>query len=145
MALENEVLAREVVMLNAVPCCDRFIAGIRQNLQSFPPSLARLLRTMYTLLVSSGRADQKEAYAVCVDVVFDLFICPAMVDPNPVGIIDTPVSYVARSNLMQVAQILKMIALTKWEEIGDERLTDLYSRFDKGCNSIDFINLWLQN
>ena len=113
------------------PCCDRFIAGIRQNLQSFPPSLARLLRTMYTLLVSSGRADQKEAYAVCVDVVFDLFICPAMVDPNPVGIIDTPVSYVARSNLMQVAQILKMIALTKWEEIGDERLTDLYSRFDK--------------
>ena len=42
---------------------------------------------------------QKEAYAVCVDVVFDLFICPAMVDPNPVGIIDTPVSYVARSNL----------------------------------------------
>ena len=117
------------------PCCNRFIAGIRQNLQSFPPSLARLLRTMYTLLVSSGRADQKEAYAVCVDVVFDLFICPAMVDPNPVGIIDTPVSYVARSNLMQVAQILKMIALTKWEEIGDERLTDLYSRFDKGCNS----------
>ena len=113
------------------PCCDRFIAGIRQNLQSLPPSLARLLRTMYTLLVSSGRADQKEAYAVCVDVVFDLFICPAMVDPNPVGIIDTPVSYVARSNLMQVAQILKMIALTKWEEIGDERLTDLYSRFDK--------------
>ena len=113
------------------PCCHRFIAGIRQNLQSFPPSLARLLRTMYTLLVSSGRADQKEAYAVCVDVVFDLFICPAMVDPNPVGIIDTPVSYVARSNLMQVAQILKMIALTKWEEIGDERLTDLYSRFDK--------------
>ena len=36
---------------------------------------------------------------MCVDVVFDLFICPAMVDPNPVGIIDTPVSYVARSNL----------------------------------------------
>ena len=71
---------------------------------------------------------QKEAYAVCVDVVFDLFICPAMVDPNPVGIIDTPVSYVARSNLMQVAQILKMIALMKWEEISDERLHDLYSR-----------------
>ena len=107
----------------------RFIVGIRQNLQSFPSSLARLLRTMYTLLMSSGRcADQKEAYAVCVDVVFDLFICPAMVDPNPVGIIDTPVSYVARSNLMQVAQILKMIALMKWEEISDERLHDLYSR-----------------
>ena len=35
------------------------IEFIRQNLQSFPPSLARLLRTMYTLLMSSGRcADQ---------------------------------------------------------------------------------------
>ena len=58
-----------------------------------------------------------------------------MVDPNPVGIIDTPVSYVARSNLMQVAQILKMIALMKWEEISDERLHDLYSRFDKEAMS----------
>ena len=35
-----------------------------------------------------------------------------------------------RSNLMQVAQILKMIALMKWEEISDERLHDLYSRLE---------------
>ena len=40
-----------------------------------------------------------------------------------------------RSNLMQVAQILKMIALMKWEEIYDERLHDLYSRFDKDAMS----------
>ena len=40
-----------------------------------------------------------------------------------------------RSNLMQVAQILKMIALMKWEEISDERLHDLYSRFDKEAMS----------
>jgi hypothetical protein len=54
--------------------------------------------------MSSGRAEPREVNAVCVDVIFYLFICPAMVDPNPVGIIDTPISYVARSNLMQVSE-----------------------------------------
>ena len=50
---------RAVVVNKLVALTDRFIVGIRQNLQSFPPSLARLLRTMYTLLMSSGRcADQ---------------------------------------------------------------------------------------
>jgi hypothetical protein len=44
------------------------------------------------------------------------------------------VSYVARSNLMQVAQILQVLALWKWEEI-DERQMDLYSRFDKDVMS----------
>lgn len=82
---------------------------------------------MYSLLMSSGRAEPREVNAVCVDVIFDLFICPAMVDPNPVGIIDTPISYIARSNLMQVAQILQVLALWKWEDI-DPRLMDLYSR-----------------
>lgn len=58
----------------------------------------------------------------------------AIVDPNPVGIIDTPISYIARSNLMQIAQILQVLALWKWEEI-DPRLSDLYSRFDKDALS----------
>ena len=91
------------------------MAGIKNNLHCFPPSLARLLRSMYSHLVSSGRAEPKEVNAVCVDVVFDLFICPAMVDPNPVGIIDTPISYIARSNLMQVAQILQVRSKNKKE------------------------------
>lgn len=107
-----------------------FISGIRNNLHCFPPSLARLLRTVFSLLMASGRAEPREVNAVCVDLIFDLFICPAMVDPNPVGIIDTPISYIARSNLMQVAQILQVLCLWKWEEI-DPRLMDLYSRFDK--------------
>ena len=113
---------------------NRFISGIRSNLHSFPPSVARLLRSMYSLLMTSGRLEPREVNAVCVDVVFDLFICPAMVDPNPVGIIDTPISYIARSNLMQVAQILQTLALWKWEDV-DPRLHDLYSRFDKEAMS----------
>lgn len=106
-----------------------FIRGIKENLHCFPPSLARLLKAMYNMLMAN-KVEPRLVNAVCVDVLFSLFICPAIVDPNPVGIIDTPISYVARSNLMQVAQILQVLALWKWEEI-DPRLMDLYSRFDK--------------
>lgn len=106
-----------------------FIRGIKENLHCFPPSLARLLKAMYSMLMAN-KVEPRLVNAVCVDVLFSLFICPAIVDPNPVGIIDTPISYVARSNLMQVAQILQVLALWKWEEI-DPRLMDLYGRFDK--------------
>ena len=85
---------------------------------------------MHSLLMSSGLAEPKEVHAVLTDAVFSLFICPAMVDPNPFGIIDTPISYTARSNLMQVAQILQVLAMWKFEDV-DPRLLDLYSRFDK--------------
>lgn len=108
---------------------NNFIRGIKENLHCFPPSLARLLKAMYNMLMAQ-KVEPRLVNAVCVDVLFSLFICPAIVDPNPVGIIDAPISYVARSNLMQVAQILQVLALWKWEEI-DPRLMDLYSRFDK--------------
>ena len=108
---------------------NNFISGIKENLHCFPPSLARLLKAMYNMLMAQ-KVEPRLVNAVCVDVLFSLFICPAIVDPNPVGIIDAPISYVARSNLMQVAQILQVLALWKWEEI-DPRLMDLYNRFDK--------------
>ena len=125
---------RAYVVKKLVTLTNGFVESIRRNLYCFPASLARLLRTMYGLLMASACAEPRDVNAVCVDVIFDLFICPAMVDPNPVGIIDTPISYVARSNLMQIAQILKVLALWKWEEI-DPRLMDLYSNFDKECMS----------
>ena len=127
---EKMKIHREFIVSKLEVITNRFINGIKSNMHCFPPSLARLLRKMYSLLMASGRSEPKEVNAVCVDVIFDLFICPAMVDPNPVGIIDTPISYIARSNLMQVAQILQVLALWKWEDI-DPRLMDLYSRFDK--------------
>ena len=59
--------------------------------------------------MSSGLLNSEEVHAVCVDAVFALFICPAIVDPNALGVIDTPlITYMARSNLMQVAQILQV-------------------------------------
>ena len=60
--------------------------------------------------MSSGLLTAEEVHSVCVDAVFALFICPAIVDPNALGVIDTPlITYMARSNLMQVAQILQVL------------------------------------
>ncbi len=125
---------RSVICSKLEALTNKFIAGIRQNLHCFPPSLTRLLRAMYGMLTARGGLEPRTVNAMCVDVLFSLFICPAIVDPHPAGIIDTPISYVARSNLMQVAQILQVLALWKWEEI-DPRLMDLYSRFDKDALS----------
>ena len=120
---------REFICSKLEALTNNFIQGIKENLHCFPPSLARLLKAMYNMLMAQ-KVEPRLVNAVCVDVLFSLFICPAIVDPNPVGIIDAPISYIARSNLMQVAQILQVLALWKWEEI-DPRLMDLYSRFDK--------------
>ena len=124
---------RSFIVNKLVHLTSNFIKGIRENLHCFPPSLARLLRAMYSLLMSSGKAEPKEVHAVCVDAIFTLFICPAMVDPNPVGIIDTPISYIARSNLMQVAQILQVLAMGRFEDatIETNPAHDLYSKFEK--------------
>lgn len=69
--------------------------------------------------------------AACADLVFALFICPAICDPEPYGITsDIPISHITRHNLMQIAQIVQVLAMSRWDDI-DPKVKDLYSRFDK--------------
>lgn len=49
-------------------------------------------------------------------------------NPEPHGIIEAPVSRVARFNLIQVAQILQNLAMNKYDE-RDGKVQDLYSQF----------------
>lgn len=107
-----------------------FITGIQRNFDRFPPHLASIMRYLFRRMKESPQMEMKDVYAVCVDLLFTLFICPAIVDPEPMGIIDMPISYIARFNLMQVAQIIQVLALWKWEEISPQ-LMDLYSEFDR--------------
>lgn len=72
--------------------------------------------------------------AACADLVFALFICPAICDPEPYGITsDIPISHIARHNLMQIAQIVQVLAISRWDEI-DPKVRDLYGRFEKVNN-----------
>ena len=68
---------------------------------------------------------------MCADLIFAMFICPAVCDPEPYGITsDAPISYIARHNLMQVAQILQVLAISNWQEI-DKKTRDIYGKFEK--------------
>jgi len=108
----------------------RFITGIQQNFCRFPPHLASIMRYLFRKMTEDSKMESKDVYAVCVDLIFTLFICPAIVDPEPMGIIDMPISYIARFNLMQVAQMIQVLALWQWEEISPQ-VMDLYSEFER--------------
>ncbi|XP_014468928.1 PREDICTED: receptor-mediated endocytosis protein 6 homolog isoform X1 [Dinoponera quadriceps] len=108
----------------------RFIVNIRETMHCFPTSVCWLVRQMAGLLGKNGNVDPKEVHAMCTDLVFTYFICPAIVNPEPYGITDAPISYVARFNLMQVGQILQMLSLQKYQSI-DSKVIDLYKKFEK--------------
>ncbi|XP_012287140.1 GTPase-activating protein and VPS9 domain-containing protein 1 isoform X2 [Orussus abietinus] len=108
----------------------RFIVSIRENMHCFPTSVCWLVRQMAGLLNKNGNVDPKEVHAMCTDLVFTYFVCPAIVNPEPYGITDAPISYVARFNLMQVGQILQMLSLMKYQNV-DSKVIDLYRRFEK--------------
>ncbi|XP_043276370.1 GTPase-activating protein and VPS9 domain-containing protein 1 isoform X2 [Venturia canescens] len=113
-----------------VRIAQRFIVSIRESMHCFPTSVCWLVRQMAGLLAKNGNVDRKEVHAMCTDLVFTYFICPAIVNPEPYGITDAPISYVARFNLMQVGQILQMLSLIKYQTI-DAKVMDLYRRFEK--------------
>ncbi|XP_037082533.1 GTPase-activating protein and VPS9 domain-containing protein 1-like [Pollicipes pollicipes] len=113
---------------------ERFVTHIADNAACFPPSLSWVVRTLYHLLVREDRCSADQVNAICVDLLFAFFICPAVVDPVQYGILEAPVSPAARHNLIQVGQILQVLAMNQWEEV-DPRLRPFYDRFDKGSVS----------
>ncbi|XP_075226485.1 GTPase activating protein and VPS9 domains 1 isoform X2 [Lycorma delicatula] len=113
---------------------NQFIKSLRENLHCFPSSVCWLVRQIAALLIKSNAVEEKEVFAICTDLVLTFFICLAIVNPEPYGITDAPISYIARFNLIQVAQILQMLAMQKYEGV-DPKVEDLYSQFDKDCVS----------
>ena len=120
---------RKVIIAKLAGHAHKFVMGIKDNLHSLPSFLSNQIRIIYKCMEARG-IEAREIWAVCADVLFNSFIFPAIVDPEPKGITDMPISYIARFNLMQVAQILQVLALWKWEDINPSH-RDLYEQFDK--------------
>jgi len=120
---------RQSIIAKLAAHANRFVVGIKDNFHCLPTFLTTLIRTIFNCMQARG-VEAREVWAVCTDVLFTSFIFPAIVDPEPKGIIDMPISYIARFNLMQVAQILQVLALWKWEEVNPQH-QDLYRQFDK--------------
>ncbi|XP_063231797.1 GTPase-activating protein and VPS9 domain-containing protein 1 isoform X2 [Bacillus rossius redtenbacheri] len=115
-----------------VAVTQRFVSSLRENMHCFPNEVSWLVRQIADLLSKSTKVEPKEVNAICTDLVFSFFICPALVNPEPYGITDAPISYISRFNLIQVAKIVQMLAMSKFEEV-DSKVADLYNMFDKGC------------
>ncbi|XP_063878825.1 GTPase-activating protein and VPS9 domain-containing protein 1-like isoform X2 [Scylla paramamosain] len=128
----NAALAkyRTWTITKLVKITERFIESIKEAMNCFPPQLSWLVRILYDVLLTAKRTDTREVNAICVDLVFAFFLCPALVTPEPYGICDAPISHISSFNLMQIAQILQVLAMSRWET-HDPRLSDLYSHFDK--------------
>ncbi|KAK4303813.1 hypothetical protein Pmani_024199 [Petrolisthes manimaculis] len=128
----NAALAkyRAWTIAKLVKITERFIESIKDAMNCFPPQLSWLVRVLYDVLLTAKRADTREVSTICVDLVFVFFLGPALVTPEPHGVCDAPISHISRFNLIQVAQILQALAMSRWES-PDPRQSDLYSHFDK--------------
>ena len=122
---------REQTAGKLVTLAERFVRSIKNNMHCFPQILSWIVYQLYQCVTKAGKVSRDEARAMCADLVFTMFICPAVCDPELYGITsDAPISYIARHNLMQVAQILQVLAISTWQEI-DQKIRDIYSKFEK--------------
>lgn len=121
---------------------NRFVKSLAQNWPLFPSTLRWLVQSLCDLLKHAQFTD-KDINAILTEMIFTNFICPAVVSPEYYGISDAPISENARSNLIQIGQILQMLALIKYEDV-DPKMIELYEKFDRNIVS-DLLNQLLPN
>ena len=109
-----------------------FISSLRANIFAFPQSLATVIIRVYSKLIE--HLEFQQVYAICIDLIFCFLICPAIQNPDLFGITDLHVNHIAHYNLLQCAQIIQLLALSKWESCNStyQEVCDL---FDKDCLS----------
>ena len=132
---------RELMISKLFAIADRFIVSLRNSMYCFPPALAWIISELFHSVSKTGNIDALEAKAMCADLVLSSYICLAICDPELYGITsDAPLSYIARHNLMQVAQILQVLSVSQLEDI-DGKVKDLYGKFEQ----VSFLMLIILN
>lgn len=112
---------------------NRFMKSLQRNWALFPSTLRWLVQTMCNSLKRSNFSG-KDINAILTDMVFTNFICPAIVSPDLYGISDAPISENARFNLIQIGQIIQMLALINHTTI-EGKVRELYDKFDRNLVS----------
>ncbi|CAJ0574890.1 unnamed protein product, partial [Mesorhabditis spiculigera] len=107
---------RKIIIEKLVLLTHSFVKGITDSLACFPASLTWLVQQMYQSLVANGTSEQ-QALLICTDLVVTNLLCPAITNPESLGVIsDTPIGHIARFNLMQMGQLVQVLALSKYEQ-----------------------------
>lgn len=121
-----------------------FIQSLADNWSLFPSTLRWVVQTMWQLL-KKAKINHKDINNILTDMVFTNFICPAVVSPDLFGISDAPISENARSNLIQIGQILQVLAIIKHEEI-DGKFSEIVEMFNGHGNVItDLMEQLMEN
>ncbi|KAF9413813.1 hypothetical protein HW555_008081 [Spodoptera exigua] len=110
----------------------KFIVALREHWPNFPSTIAWIVQQIVHLLKQHSRTSEREVHAICTDLIMNHFICPAIVNPEAHGVVEVPVSYIARFNLIQIAQIIQMLCLAKFQEV-DAKVRDVYLKFERSC------------
>ncbi|XP_053600911.1 receptor-mediated endocytosis protein 6 homolog [Plodia interpunctella] len=110
----------------------KFILSMRENWSNFPASIAWCVQQVVHLLKQHSRISAGDLHAICTEIVLEHFICPAIVHPETHGVVEVPVSYIARFNLMQIELIIRRLCLARYQEL-EAKTRDLYSKFERSC------------
>ncbi|CAG9531443.1 unnamed protein product [Cercopithifilaria johnstoni] len=129
--LQKLTVHRRYVESKLVSIANRFIRAITDAMSCFPQSLSCIVRRLYTVLVDHRKLSREQATLICTDLIFTYLICPAIANPETLGVIsDTPITYMARFNLMQIGQILQTLAVAPFEP-PSTHIAHFYSQFDQ--------------
>ncbi|CAG0902741.1 unnamed protein product [Cyprideis torosa] len=133
--LERLKAYMQTIRQKVICLTSEFIAGITGHLFCFPPSIAWLIRQVHEILSQAGSYSPSEVRAVCVDLIFPLLICPAIVNPEPYGISSQAhVTPTARFNLIRIATVLQGLAHSvDGSEDLEGTLGNLYAELDRGA------------
>ncbi|CAK5088507.1 unnamed protein product [Meloidogyne enterolobii] len=123
---------RRIIVDKLVWVVETFINAILNAMPIFPKSIIWLVDQMHTAMIERKLVSNDEAALICTDLIFTYFICSAVIHPEPLGIIsDTPISYIARFNLMQVGQLLQSLAILPYEQRFPSYFNEILSHLDK--------------
>ncbi|VDN06515.1 unnamed protein product [Thelazia callipaeda] len=129
--LQKLTAHRRYIESKLVTIASRFIQAITDAMSCFPQNLGCIVRRLYAVLMDQRKLSHEQATLICTDLIFTYLICPAIANPETLGVIsDTPVTYIARFNLMQVGQILQTLAVAPIEP-PPSQIAHFYSQFDQ--------------
>uniref|UniRef100_A0A0K0FAM2 Ras-GAP domain-containing protein n=1 Tax=Strongyloides venezuelensis TaxID=75913 RepID=A0A0K0FAM2_STRVS len=129
--LEKVTIYRKEIVQKLVSFVKKFIDGINQAMICFPNSLTWFVREIKNSLCNGvNKILNDDITLICTDIIFTHFICPAISNPEYLGIIsDTPISNIARFNLMQIGQIIQSLAMYQFEK-PPFNTSDLFEELD---------------
>ncbi|XP_055607532.1 receptor-mediated endocytosis protein 6 homolog [Uranotaenia lowii] len=110
-----------------------FVNSLQDNWCLIPSTLRALSIAMVHIL-TRAKISMKDIKIILTDMIFNNFICPAILNPNICGIVDAPISENNRFNLIQIAQVLQSLALLEFQ-VNENKTTELLNKFDPHCIS----------